>query len=102
MPTSKGFRLIQGGKHSGADSPTSRPGLPSAAQLLDQAVRYRRLLGRKPQNEALALVDDMEEAIDALRRLEQGGSPEALMRAQEYRRLIAEIGAEIDAILKEF
>lgn len=96
MPTSRGFRLIQGGKRSGP------PGVSSTAQLLEQAVRYRRLLGRKRQSDAYALVDDMEEAIAALGRLEQGGSPEALTRAQEYRRLIDEIGAEIDAILKGF
>lgn len=95
MLKSKGFRLIQGGKRSGAGP----PGMSSTAQLLEQAARYRVLLDRKQRRDAYALVDDMEEAIAALGRHEQKGSPEALTRAQEYRRLVAEIASEIDAIL---
>ncbi|MGF1611098.1 MAG: hypothetical protein ACFCUQ_16960 [Kiloniellales bacterium] len=44
-------------------------------------------------------MDDMEDAINALLRLEQSTQPEARHRADEYRRLIADIDAEIISAL---
>jgi hypothetical protein len=100
MPTRKDLRVIQGGKPADAQ-PSADQHMPTdVAELLERAGRYRRLLARSQTEETSGLADDMEEAINALQRLEESRHPEAERRAAEYRRLVAEIEAEIVAILR--
>lgn len=98
MPKQKVFRVIPGGKPS--DAAAADPMTLDTRQLLDRARRYRRLLSTAPSNETESLVSDLEDAIDAFRRLHQSSEAGAQTRAAEYRRLIAELDAEIVAALR--
>lgn len=100
MPTRKDLRVIKGGKPAEMEPPAGGRLPADVAAFTERTGRYRRLLGRSPDAETAGLVDDMEAAIDAVRRLEQSSHPEAQSRAEEYRRLIAEIDAEIVAALR--
>lgn len=94
MPTRKEFHVIQGGK------PADARGMTDVAPLLERTSRFRHLLSLSPSDEISALVNDMEDAIKALQRLERSLHPDARRRAVEYRRLIDEIDAEILMALK--
>jgi len=99
MGTRKSFRVIQGGRRAGTDSPDDLSVSADVDQLLLRASKLRDLLSLRPNDLASGLVEDMEEAIAALRRLEMSAHPAAQRRAAEYRGLIAEIDAEIVAAL---
>ncbi len=94
MLSRKDFRVIEGGK-GGEISPAAAPSALSIGQLRERAIQLRYLLCLDPKEKALGLVDDMEEAIAALQRLEVSSRADARQRAAEYRALIAEIDAEI-------
>lgn len=94
------FRVIRGGKTDNAEPPAHQHEPADVAQLRHKADNYRCLLSCSPSDEISGLVDDMEEAISALRHLENSRHPAAPCRAAEYRRLIAEIDGEIAAVLK--
>lgn len=94
MPNQKDFQVIPGGKPNGGAAETS-----SVSNLLDRARRYRERLARRPDATTEGLLADFEDAIYALQRLERSSDPAALPRVAEYRRLIAELDAEILAIL---
>ena len=98
MPKQKDFRVIPGGKPS--DAAAADPMSLDTSQLLDRARRYRRLLSARPSHDTESLVSDLEDAIDAFRRLHQSSEAGAETRAAEYRRLIAELDAEIIAALR--
>ena len=98
MPKQKDFRVIPGGKPS--DAAPADPMSLDTRQLLDRARRYRRLLSACPSNDTESLVSDLEDAIDAFRRMYQSSEAGAETRAAEYRRLIAELDAEIVAALR--
>jgi hypothetical protein len=57
-------------------------------------------LSARPSDDTESLVSDLEDAIDAFRRLHQSSEAGAETRAAEYRRLIAELDAEIIAALR--
>ena len=104
MPERKGLhsdlRVVSGGKSTDGDTPDS-PALPGGVEkLVDRAGHYRCLLADHPDQEVLALVTDMVDAIEALGRLEQSTGKDAQQRAVEYRRLIAELEIEIVAALQ--
>lgn len=100
-PAKTSFRVIQGGK-SAAAGPTGDAPVPAdVPQLLRRVSTLRDLLSLRPNDVASGLVDDMEEAITALRRLERSRHPDAAHRAAEYRMLAIEIDAEIAAMLKD-
>ena len=101
MPTRKDLRVIQGGKPAETEPPADDRLPTGVAALMERTGRYRRLLARSSNVETAGLVDDMEAAIDAMGRLELSTHPEAKSRAEEYRRLIAEIDAEIVAALSD-
>jgi hypothetical protein len=101
MPVRKDFRVIQGSKSATAETPRNQREHADAEQLRQRAERYRWLLLRSRSDESSGLVDDMEEAISALRRLESSHHPAAPRQAAEYRSLIAEIEGEIIAALKD-
>jgi len=98
MPKQKDFRVIPGGKPS--DAAAADPTSLDTRRLLDRARRYRILLSKRPSEETESLVSDLEDAIDAFRRLQQSSEAGAEPRAAEYRRLIAELDAEIAAALQ--
>lgn len=94
MPKPKDFRVIPGGKPSEASA--LEPVSADVSQLLDHVRRYRTLLPQPLNDEARSLLSDFEDAVEALRRLEvSAGAP---ARVVEYRRLIAELDAEIVAV----
>lgn len=99
MPKRKDFRVIHGGRPGDQAPPGDRPVPAAIAQLLERVNEYRSLLAHSPRDDTASLVDDMEDAINALLRLEQSTQPEARHRADEYRRLIADIDAEIISAL---
>ena len=101
MPVRKDFRVIQGSKSANAETPRNQREHADAEQLRQRAERYRWLLLRSRSDESSGLVDDMEEAISALRRLESSHHPAAPRQAAEYRSLIADIEGEIIAALKD-
>lgn len=98
MPKQKDFRVIPGGKPS--DAAAADTAALDTRQLLDRAQRYRRLLSACPSGVTESLVTDLEDAIDAFRRLHQSSEAGAETRAAEYRRVIAELDAEIIAALR--
>ncbi|MGF1594706.1 MAG: hypothetical protein ACFCUW_15600 [Kiloniellaceae bacterium] len=96
MPKPKDFRVISGGKPSKA-SP-AEPVSADVSQLLDRARRYRATLPDPASDQTCSLLADFEDAVEALRRLELSTETGARARAAEYRRLIAELDAEIVAV----
>ena len=98
MPKQNDFRVIPGGKPS--DAAAGDTASLDTRQLLDRARRYRRLLSERPSGDTDGLVADLEDAIDAFRRMQQSSEAGAETRAAEYRRLIAELDAEIIAALR--
>lgn len=97
MQSLKDFRVIEGGK-GGDAGPAAFPIL-DIDQLRERALQLRYLLALDPHEEAVGLVDDMGEAISVLQRLMRSRHSYAPRRAAEYRALIAEIDAEILALL---
>jgi hypothetical protein len=98
MPKQKDFRVIPGGKPD--DPAAADPASFDIRQLQDRARQYRRLVSERPGNDTESLVSDFEDAIEALRRLQQSSDAGADIRANEYRHLVAELDAEIVAALK--
>lgn len=96
MPKPKDFRVIPGGKPSKA-SP-AEPVSADVARLLDRARRHRAMLPDPASDQIRSLLADFEDAVEALRRLELSAEAGARARAAEYRRLIAELDAEIVAV----
>jgi hypothetical protein len=96
MPKPKDFKVIPGGKPSKA-SP-AEPVSADVSRLLDRARRHRAMLPDPASDQIRSLLADFEDAVDALRRLELSAETGARARAAEYRRLIAELDAEIVAV----
>jgi hypothetical protein len=96
MQSRKEFRVIEGG-----NCRDSLLGLPVVDfdQLRERTFQLRFILALSTRGNTVGLVDDMEEAIGALQRLTQSGHSDAPRLAAEYRVLIAEIDAEILAVL---
>jgi hypothetical protein len=94
MTLGKNFRLILGGKPASDDPPDGRSGAV-IAQLRKKTRKFRYFLSLTPNAETAELVRDMEEAIEALEWLERTRHGYLRRRAADYRRLIAEIEAEI-------
>src|SRR3546814_11299546 len=91
MPKQKDFRVIPGGKPS--DAAAADTTALDARQLLDRARRYRRLLSARPSGVTASdvtesLVSDIEDAIDAFRRLTPSSEQGDKTRAAPYRRPI--------------
>jgi hypothetical protein len=93
MPKPKDFRVIPGGKPTKALP--AEPISADVSQLTDRARRYRAMLPDPAGDEIRGLLSDFEDAVEALRRLELSTEAGAEARAAEYRRLIAELDAEI-------
>jgi hypothetical protein len=69
-------------------------------QLLERVDHYRKILPDGRDGLLLNLVNDMADAVKALRLLEESAEPAAQKRAVEYRALIAELEIEIVAALQ--
>jgi predicted dehydrogenase len=95
MPKPRDFRVIPGGKPS--EAPAGEATSADIAQLLDRVRQYRSLLPGPPGEELRGLLADFEDAVEALRLLEASAEAEVQPRVGEYRRLIAELDAEIVA-----
>lgn len=98
MPPRNELRVIKGGK-GGHTRPNTVPVL-HIDQLRERASQLRLLLALSPDEKACVIADDLDEAIGVLGRLELSDDHDAPQRAAEYRVLIAEIDAEILAVLK--
>lgn len=98
MPLRKTLRVIEGGSHG--DTGPAPPDL-DVDQLCERARQLRYFVALTRNETAAGLVDDLEAAIGALQRLVQSRQAQAPRRAAEYRVLIAEIDAEILALLKD-
>lgn len=96
MPSRNELRVINGGK-GGHTRPVP---VLHIDQLHERARQLRLLLALSPDEKAFVIADDLDEAIGVLRRLELSDNHDAPQRAAEYRALIAEIDAEILAVLK--
>lgn len=96
MPNRKDFRVVPGGL-AGRAKREDLPPEQEISELLGRVAKYRGALAAGPGSEIDSLICDMEDAIAALQRLERSAKPEAADRAAEYRRLIAELDAEIAA-----
>lgn len=96
MQNPKDFRVIPGGKPSEASA--LEPACEDISLLLSRVRRYRCALADAPSDEARSLLSDLEDAVEALRRLEASAEAGASARIAEYRRLIAELDAEIVAV----
>lgn len=98
MQSRKEFRVIEGG-----NCRDSLPGLSvlDLDQLRERTFQLRFILALSTRKNTIGLVDDMEEAIGVLQRLTQSSHSDAPRRAAEYRALIAEIDAEILAVLND-
>ena len=92
--------MIPGGKAVKEEPLGDQHGLGDIARFSERLSRYRRLLTASPSEEIASLVNDMEEAVNALGRLERSPQPKAREQAAEYRLLIAELDAEIAALLQ--
>lgn len=99
MPSRKDLRVIEGGK-GGDASPDALAAL-TMDEFRERALQLRLLLALSSDEKAFGMVDDMDEVIGVLSHLELANYPYAPQRAAECRDLIAEIDAEILAVLKD-
>lgn len=88
--------MIPGGKLD--ETPAVEATSAEIAQLLDRVRRYRSLLPGPLGEEFRGVLSDFEDAVEALRLLESSSEAEAQPRVAEYRRLVAELDAEIVAV----
>lgn len=100
MPKRTELRSIPGDKHGKTTLSGNGQSPSHADQLRERMVRYRRFLLSDLGGEAANLLDDMEAAIEALRRLETSSEPDARLRVVEYQVLIAELEAEFITALR--
>lgn len=92
------LRLIRGGK---AVEGATQPDLPPARTLSEQESfkGYRSRSAELTDPALSSLLDDYDMAVDSLRQWQASDHPHATERVLEYRTLIAEMEAEIHAIL---
>lgn len=98
MPKRTILRLIHGGKAVEGPAQSYRPPARASSEQ-ENPKHYRARLAGLNDPALNSLLDDYDMAVDCLRQWQMAHHPHAAERVLEYRTLVAEIEAEILAIL---